>query len=574
MADYVPNTMVKVLKDVPLDNTYTDTRWFSSLGEQISFFSGKTKYSFSNMSYQRVNNGIANPRVALTCRVPTLADNIYDCNYIMFQNNNFGSKWFYAFIKQVNYINPNNTEIVYEIDYLQTFMFELDIKASFVEREHLSSAEDIEFANLVPEPVGVSKWTEDSNNSAEISFKSITGSDTNYIVVGFMPSDLISSAISGTGYLINGIYSGCKYAVFTSVGAVNAALIAVGAVDMSQNIVGIWMTRVNPSGSSSSASTKTVIASGLNRKRLTFSTATGEYTARNKKLISSQFCYFKGFSLSGDEQHWLPELFVSDQPQFKVTYCASSDVNMLLVPLYESSLSGIMDTDNGLSFNESVQCVWASYGWINDGIKSIANKVKEKTAQTATAALAAGAIVATAGAATPAVAASSGTALATTSGSAIAPMSTSLVPVSTTVSQLPLSYSVSNMQHGSDSSNIEDFSNMFPSSAPRSGTASQSSHLTFSAGFAPYAIKRMCPTSDELERLDTFFDMFGYQINKVKVPNLDTRAAWNYVKLKKPCIYGSVPVEGMSIIKNAFANGIRLWHVDAVGDYSIENPPK
>ena len=38
MADYVPNTVVKILQNVPLDDTYTDTRWFSSVGDQTGFF--------------------------------------------------------------------------------------------------------------------------------------------------------------------------------------------------------------------------------------------------------------------------------------------------------------------------------------------------------------------------------------------------------------------------------------------------------------------------------------------------------------------------------------------------------
>lgn len=38
MADFVPSTIVKVLKDVPLDSTYSDTIKFTSVGAQTAFF--------------------------------------------------------------------------------------------------------------------------------------------------------------------------------------------------------------------------------------------------------------------------------------------------------------------------------------------------------------------------------------------------------------------------------------------------------------------------------------------------------------------------------------------------------
>ena len=116
MADFVPSTIVKVLKDVPLDSTYSDTIKFTSVGAQTAFFSGKAKYSFTDFTYQRVNSSVSAPRGPRSIRVPRVADDLYDCNYVMFQNANYGTKWFYAFIKQVNYINPNNTEIIYELD--------------------------------------------------------------------------------------------------------------------------------------------------------------------------------------------------------------------------------------------------------------------------------------------------------------------------------------------------------------------------------------------------------------------------------------------------------------------------
>ena len=125
-----PNTTIKILKNVPLDPTYDHTIYWSNIdgddanhtrakANQSTYFSSKAKYSLDNQSYQRVKRG--------WIRVAILAENLYDCNYVMFQNTAFGSKWFYAFIKSVEYINNTVSEIEFEIDEMQTWWFDYQI---------------------------------------------------------------------------------------------------------------------------------------------------------------------------------------------------------------------------------------------------------------------------------------------------------------------------------------------------------------------------------------------------------------------------------------------------------------
>ena len=92
-----PGTAVRLLRNIPLDSTYNHTIYFGSRSAQTSYFSSMAKYSLNEYTYQRVKRGVI--------RVGIVADNLYDCNYVMFQNSNFGSKWFYAFIKSVEYVN-------------------------------------------------------------------------------------------------------------------------------------------------------------------------------------------------------------------------------------------------------------------------------------------------------------------------------------------------------------------------------------------------------------------------------------------------------------------------------------
>lgn len=155
MSKYNPLTVIKLIKGAPCDDTYSDVIKFGSKAEQAAFFSGLAPWSFTDCSYQRVDNSVAYPRGALSCRVPGIADNYYDCNYVMFQNTSSNSKWFYAFIRKVNYISPENTEIIYEIDSYQTYQFDYTVKPSMVLREH--PEDDQLFANSQPEPISISE---------------------------------------------------------------------------------------------------------------------------------------------------------------------------------------------------------------------------------------------------------------------------------------------------------------------------------------------------------------------------------------------------------------------------------
>ena len=85
--------------------------------------------------------------------------------------------------------------------------------------------------------------------------------------------------------------------------------------------------------------------------------------------------------------------------------------------------------------------------------------------------------------------------------------------------------------------------------------------------FTRYTIKKQFA-----ERIDKFFDMYGYLTNNVKIPNLKNRPNWNYIKTIGANIIGDIPQEDMQTIKNMFDNGITLWHnKDTFLDYSQNN---
>lgn len=128
MSDYQPQTTFYLLSGVPLDHSNKNQRLFDSASEQQAFFKKYKLQEVLNGTYQRKTVGVIN--------VPFLFDSIANCNYIMWQNAEQSSKWYYAFILEIKYINPNMSQIIYDLDLIQTYMFDMEFKECYINRQH------------------------------------------------------------------------------------------------------------------------------------------------------------------------------------------------------------------------------------------------------------------------------------------------------------------------------------------------------------------------------------------------------------------------------------------------------
>ena len=136
-----PSTEIHILQNIPLNKSYEHTVFYKDAQTQATEFLKFEKYMLTNYSYQRANLG--------TLRVELKYENLYNCNYLMFKNNAFEDKWFYAFITGVSYVSNEVSEIYYEIDVMQTWCYDYSFLKTFIERQH--SKEDIMFQNTAPE---------------------------------------------------------------------------------------------------------------------------------------------------------------------------------------------------------------------------------------------------------------------------------------------------------------------------------------------------------------------------------------------------------------------------------------
>lgn len=85
--------------------------------------------------------------------------------------------------------------------------------------------------------------------------------------------------------------------------------------------------------------------------------------------------------------------------------------------------------------------------------------------------------------------------------------------------------------------------------------------------FSRYTIK-----AQFARKIDKYFDMYGYQTNELKVPNINNRPTWNYVKTTACNINANIPQMDLAEIKELFNSGITLWHsIINFKNYSANN---
>ena len=545
MTEYTAATIVKVLRNVPLDSTYSDTIYFESIGAQTSYFEGKAKYTFGPTSYQRVNSSIASPRGPRSIRLPRVADDFYDCNYVMFQNASFGTKWFYGFITSVNYINPDNTEILYELDYYQTYAFDFRILPSFIEREH--SVTDELYHNLMPESFGTPEVLKDS--AAYLNYHDVK-------IVILYNADSDKQPVPGAMY--GNIYTGCAAQVFDTAEAANSFIASYDEAGRSSAIIGIYMS---PFG----------LNSGAGEAALSISrpvTLNG-YTPKNQKLLTYPYTYLLCSNNMGDTMPLKFENFavygedgVEPLPiSFYRFFTGFPSPVMSLTPLgYAGGASAeLLATDNAeytLTCESFPTCLWSNNDYANymattyrNGVtKNLINTIWNVLGGVATTAVGAAEMYVTGGASGIGTVAGG---VARTAGAVMGgkARSAGLAIDAATKAQNP---------------------------ATSKGTLSPNNFIWYgpvgsgstSVGFTVFT---MSIRAELAKMIDSYFDMYGYATNQVKMPNFTSRESWNYVKTADVMMDGSMPVEAMDTIKTIFNNGIRFWHGDYVGDYTRSN---
>lgn len=133
--------MIKMLQGYPYDNKYDYSKSFNTKIEQTNYFNTFTSI-IDNEYNEDDEQGYIKENSSFN------VNHNYDylvsvgVNYIIFDN---GYKEIFAFITSKEYLSEDITRLNYEVDVIQTFMFDFTIGNSFIERKVCSIAEIADF---------------------------------------------------------------------------------------------------------------------------------------------------------------------------------------------------------------------------------------------------------------------------------------------------------------------------------------------------------------------------------------------------------------------------------------------
>lgn len=533
-----PNTVIKLCSNVPIDNTYEHSIYFTNKEAQLAFFNARVKRVFSAQTFQRVDRQ--------TCRLQVPIGDVYDCNYMMFQNTSFSGKWFYAFITKVEYINNEVTEITYEIDDFQTWFFDYQLQYCFIERQH--SVTDNIGDNIVAEPVALGEYVFNKRPSlgegyGKLNFPNINNvPDYSSLDVVIAIVDVRGASVDGKVY--DGIYGSAELWAFrkNDVSNINAKIEEY--IHAPDSILSIYMVPsasmlVNipeyggiklPHGLDGASSRYEGVA-------LTGYELIDGYRPNNKKLYTYPFNFFHVDNGNGKSLELRYEFFEDLKPYLVSKGTITQPVQVALWPAgYKNAgtrADGGLVPDAPLHTESLELQGYPMCSWNVDSYKAWVAQNSVPLALGTAAQMGQMGIAATF---------STNPAMSLLTGS-----------IGTAANLLSQAYSAS-------------------IAADMSKGALNNGGVNCAAGYQTFYGGRASITGDMAKRIDQFFDYYGYQVNELGIPNLAARPHWTYLKLATCVFTGSVPNDAMSRIAEIYKQGITMWKDgNEVGNYSLDN---
>lgn len=564
MAYIVPNTTVQLLNNIPFDVNHENTMYFETLQEQDNYFSQNVALELNNQSYQRTEKGSI--RIGMVSNIEgwSAIKYTYNANYMRFKNTNFENKWFYAFIDSIEYINNNCVEIFYHLDVIQTWICDWTFNQCMIERAH--TPDDTLGAYTYPEGLETGPYVDVQPITYEYDTEGAALPGTLFGTFIYTPGILLVSSISSEGLSPYQIFPGkegtnCK--TFSGVSfyrfglgdyqALKTLLEELTTEAAINSVLEIMMVPLE-------FFPENIPANGT--KEMTFGiqpvAGVDGYVPRNKKLYCYPYSVIYCTNNQGTTAEYWPELFTTIQGQFQFGIWANIGTNITMMAYPKNYKKLAKNIDEKITVTGFPICAWTYdtfKAWLAQNAGTIAGTALGLTAQWAAkiGGLAAGVqdISGYVGKHTGLLP-SERKALMNASGGGASSSGNLLGATAIALGQL---YDHSRQPPQAKGMTDGSF-------------AYSSGQLTFN--FMYKQIKK-----EYAEKIDEFFDMYGYKIMRVGFPQMNIRPCYTYIKTIGCSINANIPAAQSREIESIFDKGIRFWRTTAVfGNFRVnDNSP-
>lgn len=570
MATIAPSSEVYLVK-APIESDNLNHLNFASQTAQINYFTSLPKKAFDRYTYIRKDNAI---------RVEGNAEELMRYNYLMYKNDDYGNKWIFAFITDVKYLNDNVALITFRTDVFNTWYFDVTFKASYIEREHTN--DDSIGANVLAEETSEGEyvinagteipivdinqgyWIAIQCSDAPLEIKNYLQSNTR--VYGGLRSGawtfMIEATTAGSNANFDNLIKWFDYDNKTD--AIIAMYVmpkyfAPNAVVVSlQDSTGTYSADIYALPTSNTPYHGDLTSININ-------TTIDGYTPKNNRLFCYPYNYLKVTNHAGSDTIYRWEEFTTSDhhAEFYVYSIPNQGIDSRLIPKnYKYSSNSIFAFyDYGLTGGKLPLISWHSDYYLNwqatNGV-NIAAHTPEYVQHTADTGLLSqyqayedafgknhslsnwfGGIVSGVGGSVQA-----GMAAYSGAGQFLKSVAADLSGAGYQAFMTP--------------DTIQGCANV--------------GDLNFSCKMNSFSATKMSIKANMAVIIDQYFSMFGYKTLKVKTPNINGRANWNYVKTKQANIEGDIPQVDMQELKAIFNNGVTIWHnPNTFLDYSQNN---
>lgn len=523
-----PETKLRLYSGVPWSDEYEHVRLYNSKAELLDHLESYRRnipgVDLSHLAPIRVGN--------YDIRVPFTEMKALNLNYLAFQNAGISDEWVFCFIDSIEWLSEKTTRINFSLDVFQNNFYNTNIKPCFVEYHHIPRREDGIGVNLVPVNLEAGETIVSHHKKLNLT-----------------PTDCCIFVTRGTveqswfdGRVENGVYcwgSIGHYDVTTDDGLekINGLLKAYNDQGAQDAVIGLFMSPKLCIGALGGKEIKPKTTS----MQISGNAFEG-YKPKNKKLYSYPWLYCLADNNQGNTHIYRYEYSYNQDKSIEFdSYGTIATLPQVLTApknykTRENLPHGLM---NEALINSSFpMCSFSSdtyRAWLAQNKSSIALS-QVQTAVNSTIGL--------------------GTSIAGLAGGSL--------------------------QGGINGSNkttssFWDALGMLANQTDRSRNAGVTHGKALSenvmTGIKECGVDfyEMSCKRQFAEMADSFFEQFGYPINKITMPNLRSRSRWNYVKTSHCGFTGNIDLDQLKKLRNIFDNGVTLWHTDDIGNYSLSN---
>lgn len=554
-----PDTTLKILRGCPCDPDYEHTLYFDNKAKQQTYFSSIAKYNVPAMSYQRAKRG--------RIRVQYKAEDLYDCNYIMFQNSSFGNKWFYAFLDDVTYVNNITSEISYTVDVIQSWLFDITLQQTYVEREH--SATDEIGDNIVGENIPTGEYT---GTGLELLTKNDAAVFSDWVIVVATAVD--ETGVANSGGFYGRLYSQVEYKTYQASAEGITSLAAyfnkIDLLNKANIILSVFMCPSSMIAQKSSSPNSQYYSADFTLPGVQTLKRKDGSNVKNKKLMTYPYAYLEVSNLQGTVKDYPFEYF-GNKPDEEKTFHGFCDTSVsptfVLMPTnYKGNTNP--NADERITLSNFPICAWAVGDFLNKtsnllisagilamtsglstGLSQNANQQKQYSSPKLTMDVETGA----------------------TNYVSNQKTNTWYAPVSNMSPNVEVDNKPITLVNNHAVVAQMMLNNMMSTGAAR---VSGGSDAMFNAGWFSICYQQKQIMPENVDIIDDYFNRYGYATRKIKVPNISSRPHWNYTQTIGCKIGGSIPCEDEKLICAVFDHGVTFWkNPSEVGNFSLDNSP-